>query len=110
MLNTNVDNLVDYIVEKFRIDVPVLDEENMVAEQKEAQRDVSDDPQRMAYFMDRPVYIVGVEVTVEVPFSGDPQLFWVRPNMSDLAPPRGEVDGGTLRFRYWTDQKQGDQR
>jgi hypothetical protein len=109
LLNTNVDNLVDYIVEKLRIDVPELDEEHMVAEQKEAQRDVSGDPQRMAYFMDRPVYVVGVEVTVEVPFSGDPQLLWVRPNTSDSAPPRGEVDGNTLRFRYWTDQKQGNE-
>ena len=106
LLNTNVDDLVDYIVDKFRIDVPELDEANMVADQREERRDVSGDPQRMAYVAGGPVYVVGAEVTVEVPFSGDPQMFRVRPTTSDLAPPRGEVAGNNLRFRYWTDKSQ----
>jgi hypothetical protein len=36
LLNTNVDDLVTYFVDKFRIDVPVLDEANMNADQQEA--------------------------------------------------------------------------
>jgi hypothetical protein len=111
LLNTNVDDLVAYIVEKLRIDVPELDEANMTIDQHEAQRDVSGDPRRAAYYFDRggPVHVTGTEVTVEVPFSGDPQMFWVRPSSYDTAPPHGEVQGNTIMFRYWSDTPQADQ-
>ena len=33
-------------------------------------------------------------------------MFRVRPTTSDSAPPRGEVAGNNLRFRYWTDKSQ----
>jgi len=111
LLNTNVDDLVGYVVDKFRIDAPELDEANMTVDQREAQRDVSGDPRRFAYHMGdgRPVHVTGTEVIVEVPFSGDPQMFRVRPNTYDTGPPRGEVSGNTLVFRYWSDTPQGDQ-
>ena len=111
LLNTNVDNLVSYVVDKFRIDVPELDEANMTVDQREEQRDVSGDPRRMAYYKDRggPVHVTGTEVIVEVPFSGDAQMFKVRPSTYDTAPPRGEVRGNIITFRYWSDTPQGDQ-
>jgi hypothetical protein len=73
LLNTNLDALVDYFVEKYRVEVPELDESGMQADQHEAQRDVSDDPYRLANIMGRtgPLYVTGTEVTVEIPFSGD---------------------------------------
>jgi hypothetical protein len=111
LLNTNVDDLIAYFADKLRIDVPELDEANIVIDQHEAQRDVSRDPQRMAYFVGngRPVYVTGAEVIVEVPFSGDPQMFQVQPNTFNSAPPRGKVHGNTLTFRYWSDRPQTDQ-
>jgi len=110
LLNTNVDNLVAYIVERYRIDVPELDEANMSVDQRESQRDVSGDPQRMAYFINRgPVHIVGTEVIVEVPFSGDPKMFNVRPSTYDTLPPRGELQRSTIKFRYWSDTPQAGQ-
>jgi hypothetical protein len=111
LLNTNVDDLVAYIVEKFRIDVPELDEANMTVDQREAQRDVSGDPRRMAYFMDRgvPVHVTGTEVIVEVPFTGDAELFKVRPTTFNTSPPRGHIRGNTITFRYWSDTPQADQ-
>jgi hypothetical protein len=110
LLNTNVDDLVAYIVEKFRIDVPEVDEDNMTVDQQESRRDVSGDPRRTAYYLDRggPVHVTGTEVIVEVPFSGDPQMFAVRPSTYDTGPPRGEVRDNTLIFRYWSDTPQGD--
>jgi hypothetical protein len=107
LLNTNVDDLVTYIYEKFRIDVPVLDEAHMTAEEREARRDVSHDPRRFHMSGDEPIIVTGTEVIIEVPFSGDPQLFWVRPSQYDTAPPRGEVNGNTLTFRYWNEEPQG---
>ena len=110
-MNTNVDDLVTYIVDKYGIDVPVLDEENMAVDQQEAKRDVSGDPLRAAHLFSggAPVYVTGTEVIVEVPFSGDPQMFQVKPKTSNLNPSRGEVRGNTVTFRYWSDTAQTDQ-
>jgi hypothetical protein len=36
LLNTNVEDLVTYIVDKYRLDVPVLDDVNMSVDQQEA--------------------------------------------------------------------------
>jgi hypothetical protein len=46
LLNMNVDGLVGYLSEKYGIEVPELLEDEMVADQREAQRDVSGDPTR----------------------------------------------------------------
>jgi hypothetical protein len=82
----------------------------MSVDQREARRDVSGDPRRMAYFVERgPVHVTGTEVIVEVPFSGDPAMFKVRPSTSDTMPPRGEVQGNIITFRYWNDTPQAEQ-
>lgn len=106
LLNTNLDALIDYFVEKYQVDVPELDEAGMQADQHEAQRDVSDDPYRLANIMGRtePLYVTGTEVTVEVPFSGDAALFDVRPSTYSTSFPHGEVRGNLLVFRTWTDK------
>ena len=43
LLNTSVDDLTDYLIEKFKLDVPVLDEQGIYADQHESQVDVSQD-------------------------------------------------------------------
>ncbi len=111
LLNTNVDDLVSYVVDKYRIDVPTLYEENMVADQKEAQRDVSRDPRRMAFHMleDRgPFFVTGTEVIIEIPFSGDRELFKVRPSTFNSNPPQGEIQGDVLMFRCWGENMSSD--
>jgi hypothetical protein len=40
LLNTNVEDLVQYFAEKYRIDVPRLREDQMSADHQEVQRDV----------------------------------------------------------------------
>jgi hypothetical protein len=111
LLNTNVDDLVGYMVAKFRIEVPVLDDGNMKLDHGEAQRDVSGDPMRIAFHMGHrgPLHVTGTEIVVEVPFSGDAELFKVRPNTYDSGPPRGDVVGNTLVFRHWTDKPESGQ-
>jgi hypothetical protein len=110
LLNTNVDDLVSYIVEKYRIDIPVLDEENMNIDQREAKRDVTGDPRRIGFHLDpgRPMHVTGTEVVVEVPFSGDAALFKYRPSQFTMSPPQGEVRGNTLVFRHWSDTPTAD--
>jgi hypothetical protein len=110
LLNTNVEDLVSYIVDKYRIDVPVLDEANMTVDQQEARRDLSGDPLRMAYRLGRgPAHVTGTEVIVEVPFTGDPRMFRIQRSTSNMNPPRGEVQGNTVIFLHWSDTPQTEQ-
>jgi hypothetical protein len=111
LLNTNVDDLVSYIVDKFHIDIPELIESGMTVDEQEAQQDVSGDPRRMAHRLGsrRPLYVTGTEIKVELPFSGDPQMFYVQPSAYDSGPPRAEMRGNFLILRHWTDSPNQDQ-
>lgn len=98
LLNTSVDDLALYFSEKYKIDVPVLDEENLVVDQRETQIDVSRDPNRYIRDRSRPFYITGSEIEVEIPFSGEAEAFKFQPNPYTLGPPRASVRGNLLTF------------
>lgn len=111
LLNTNVDELVGYLSEKYGIEVPELIEGEMVVDQREAQRDVSGDPMRRHSY-DRhqgPIMVTGTEISLEVPFFGDPQMFQVQPSTHNLNPPRGTVKGNILVATLWGDNLKVDQ-
>ena len=60
-LNTNVDDLVGYLLDKFTIHVPQLQEDHMRADQREAKRDVSGDASRLAYHIGLQSVVIGTE-------------------------------------------------
>ena len=96
LLNTSVDDLCDYFEKKFRIDIPELHEDQIVADQQETQIDVSQDPMRFIRDSSRPFYVAGTLIEVTVPFSGEPEAFTIQPTTYTLAPPRGEIRGNAL--------------
>ena len=98
LLNTSVDDLALYFSEKYKIDVPVLDEENLVVDQREKQIDVSRDPNRHIRDRSRPFYITGSEIEVEIPFTGEAEAFKIQPNPYTLSPPRACARGNLLTF------------
>lgn len=98
LLNTSVDDLALYFYEKYKIDVPVLDEENLVVDQREKQIDVSRDPSRHITDRSRPFYITGSEIEVEIPFTGEAEAFKIQPNPYTMSPPRANVRGNLLTF------------
>ena len=98
LLNTSVDDLALYFSEKYKIDVPVLDEENLVVDQRGKQVDVSRDTQRYITDRSRPFYITGSEIEVEIPFTGEAEAFKIKPNPYTLSPPRASVRGNLLTF------------
>jgi hypothetical protein len=111
LLNTNVDDFVGYLAEKYGIEVPELIEAEMVVDQSEAQRDVSGDPMRR-FFYDRhqgPIMATGTEILLEIPFSGDPQMFRVQPGTYNMNPPQGNVQGNILTTTLWGDNLNADQ-
>jgi hypothetical protein len=98
LLNTSVEDLSGYFAAKFKIDVPVLDVENLVVAQREKKIDVSRDPMRMILDRSRPFYVTGNEIEVELPFTGEAEVFKIQPSSYSSNPPRASVDGSVVSF------------
>lgn len=96
LLNTATDDLAEYFVNLYRIDVPTLDLDAIIADQREIQIDVSQDPLRYIRDRSQPFYITGTRVEVEIPFTGEPEVFRIQPTTFSLNPPRGDIRGNTL--------------
>ncbi len=94
LLNTSVEDMVRYLVQRYQLEVPVLEVENAVADQREAMVEVSG----FMYGLDRGETrsVAGTQVTLEVPFTGDPQMFKVRPSSFNSAPPHAEIRGQSV--------------
>ena len=99
LLNTSADDLCDYFDKKFRIDVPVLERDGIVADQKETQIDVSHDPYRDIRDRGSAFHVPGTAVEITVPFSGDALAFSIRPTSFTSGPPRALVGDGSLIVR-----------
>lgn len=93
VLNTEPDALVQYFVELYRIDVPVLDIDNISVEEREVQIEVRD-----RYSGGGAIRVPGVRYTVEVPYSGDRDIFKMRPNTFNYSPPHAAVGPDSLTF------------
>ena len=98
LLNSSVDDLAAYFAERHKIDVPVLDEDNLVVDQREKQIDVSRDQNRYIPDRSRPFYITGSEIEVEIPFTGEAEAFKIQPNPYTLNPPRAAIRGSVVTF------------
>lgn len=96
LLNTSVEDLCAYFETKYRIEVPILKVDEVVADQQETQIDVSQDPQRYIRDRGRPFHVKGTTVEIAVPFEGDAEAFKVQPTTYTSCPPRGEVRDGSL--------------
>lgn len=96
LLNTSVEDLVSYFEDKYKIEVPVLIEDEIVAEQSEAQIDVSQDPRRWIDDRSRPVYVPGARVTITIPFKGESEAFYIQPTTFNYNPPRADIRGQHL--------------
>jgi hypothetical protein len=92
LLNTPVDDLVDYIAAKYRIEVPVLHRDRAVVDEpKETFIEVND--------YGRLIRVPATLVTLTVPFDGEKEMFFVRPSTFDLGPPRAAVTGEAVVLR-----------
>ena len=69
LLNASEHDLVQALIEEFRLNVPVIDEDRIyIAESGEAQVDVSGDPMRMIYDRSQAFYIPGNRTVIAVLF------------------------------------------
>lgn len=99
LLNTAVDDLATYFVDKFRIDVPSLITDQIVVDQRETKIDISQDRSRLIHDRNQPFYIAGTEIEVEVPFTGEADVFQIQPTSYTMNPPQAQVRGNALILR-----------
>lgn len=90
LLNTPVEDLCGYFEEKYRLEVPILNRDEISAKQRESKIDVTGRPD---YFnFGGGCHLVdGVAVTVTVPFEGEKIAFDIQPTSYTLNPPRASV-------------------
>jgi hypothetical protein len=103
LLNASEQDLVQALVEEFRLNVPVIkDAEIYIAHAAETQVDVSRDPMRR-FFSDQhsgPAYVAGNKTVIAVPFEGDAGFFKIQPQSYSLNPPRGDIKKDEILLTY----------
>ncbi len=77
--HTSEEQLVHDLTAKFKLEIPVFEDDKAYISHREVDVDVSRDPMRMIWDRSQPFYIKGTEITVKIPFKGAPDLFQVRP-------------------------------
>lgn len=93
---SNVDDLVQRFVAGAHVEPIELDESAITPEQRTVKVDVSRRFDYAPAFGAGPVLIDGIEVTLRIPFRGDPQLFRLRPSHSTFSSPYGGVVDGSV--------------
>lgn len=102
VLTANMDELCDYFVAKFKIDVPNLREDEIEASQQDQQYDARRDRNGVIFDSSRPVWIPFTQLTFHVPYDGERDLFYVRASSFTMNPPRAIVMPTELEFSYTT--------
>jgi len=98
ILTSPLEDLCDYFAQKYALEIPQLQKEHAVADQEEREIDISGDPRRY-WHSPGPHYVRGTEVSLTVPFSGDPEFFKIRPSTFSANPPLGVIVDQTLILR-----------
>ena len=100
VLNTSLEVLCDYFVEKYRVEPLVIDESGIQSDYGDTQIDVSRRVEYAVFGQGGPTHVTGTRITFFVPFSGDPELFKYRPSTFSLSHLQGVVRGNELVFVY----------
>jgi len=92
-LNEDEGTLAAEIVNALTMEVPVLDESGIYQSDRQVELDAKGLRNRIVFNRSRPVPVDATEITIHVPFKGDPNLFDVRPSQYSGNPPFAEIDG-----------------
>lgn len=90
-LATTDDEITDHVVSELQVHPLELNEEEMRMQQEETKLDVSEYYASRFGDPDEPFLTPAQRVTVSIPFSGDPNLWKLRPSSYQLSFPRGKV-------------------
>jgi hypothetical protein len=94
LLSRPTDDVVGEIVDCLKMDVPIIHRDRAHAEQSEAQ---IQNPNSDDYgFRGQSPLVTGTKITLHVPYSGNRDLFRVRPSTFDSLPPHASYNGNEL--------------
>lgn len=81
VLRTSPTELEQYYLDKVHIEPLTLHTDDYhIENQRSIQVDARHDPNRMFFPGDRPYHIPGTQLTIAIPFNGDPMLWKIRPS------------------------------
>lgn len=91
LLNASVDDLCQYFVDQYWIDIPILNRDEVIKDYEYTQVDVSGDPKYTTDNQSGPVYAQGVRIEIRVPYTGKGGAFWYQPTTHPSNPPCAHV-------------------
>ena len=100
VLNSPEDDLVDYFIEKYRVNTLQIDKSNIEVDPGNAEIDVSKIRGHPSYGWPGPINAPGTRMTYYIPFAGDSDLFKLRPSTQTTVLPRAEVRNCELVMVY----------
>ena len=86
--------LMRELTQELRIAPLELDLSRKTMRREETQVDVTDDPNRFGFPDGRRIIVPGIRVTVSTPYSGEPELWHLRPSTYRTSFPRGSIRSG----------------
>lgn len=98
LLNTSTSDLAIYYASEYEFDVPEIQPEGILVDQREARIDVSQDRSRLIHDRNQPFHITGTTVEVELPYTGDRVGFDIQPTTRNFNNPRARVGETSLHF------------
>ena len=78
LLSKSTEDLCKYFVGIHRIDIPILNRDEIVVDQWETQIDVTEDVSYNITAPRQPSYVPGIRIEIKVPFTGDAEAFKYR--------------------------------
>ena len=100
ILGTSEQELCSYFVEKYKVNTIQIDESKIQVDPGDVEIDVSKRMEYVAYGDPGPVYATGTRMTYYIPFTGDAQLFELRPSTQSSVLPRADVRDCELVMVY----------
>ena len=98
-LNTDPEKLCGYFSDKLTLDLPMIQDDGISVDQRETEIDVSHGSRAFDYGWGRhgPTYVPGTEYEFHIPFTGDANLFHVRPTtFTSSGSPMASIRDGYL--------------
>lgn len=91
LLEKSVDDLCKDFVKNYRIDIPIINRNEIKKDYENMEIDVSGDPKYTTDDQSRPVYVQGIRIEISVPYTGRMAAFRWKPTTHTLNPPRATV-------------------
>lgn len=91
LIDTLIDDLCQYFVKKYRVDIPVLNRSEIKKDYEDMRIDASRDPTYITENQGGPIYVNGVRIEISVPFTGNAGAFRYQPTSSLPNPPSAVV-------------------